>query len=138
MNKKEKKAWALAKKAHKGQKYGKKPYTNHILKVYKILKTVTKDEDILCAALLHDCVEDTQVDYNQIKKEFGKRVADLVQEVTKDKSRSKDGEFHIKTKDAFIIKLADMVHNLSGEKKGYFEKKVKSLNQICCELGAKK
>lgn len=134
MKSKEKKALELAKKVHQGQFYGKKPYTFHLLKVYKLLKTVTKDEDILCAALLHDCIEDSKVDYNQIKKEFGQRVADLVKEVTKDKSRVKEGEFHIKTKDAFIIKLADMLHNLSGDKKGYFEKKVRSMKQICCEL----
>ena len=56
MEKKERMAFILAQEAHKGQmRKGKnEDYITHPIKVYNILKGVTKDKDVLCAALLHD------------------------------------------------------------------------------------
>ena len=123
MEKKERMAFMLAQEAHKGQiRKGKnKDYITHPIKVYKILKGVTKDKDVLCAALLHDVIEDTRFNYEALKKKFGKRVADIVLEVTKDKK----GNFNIKTKEGLMVKLADMLHNIHDNKdKDYLKKKI--------------
>lgn len=48
---------------------------------------LTNDEEILAAALLHDTIEDTGVTYEDLKQEFGTRVADLVLAESEDKSK---------------------------------------------------
>ena len=122
-------AFALAQQAHKGQlRKGKnKDYITHPIKVYKILKGLTDKEDVLCAALLHDVIEDTKYTYNDLKKKFGKRVADIVMEVTKDKK----GNFNIKTKEGLVVKLADMLHNIhNNREKTYLRKKIKFVERL--------
>lgn len=54
------KAKVYAKVAHYKQKYGDKPYFNHLNQVYQKVKQYTNDENILAAALLHDVLEDTK------------------------------------------------------------------------------
>jgi (p)ppGpp synthase/HD superfamily hydrolase len=78
-----------------------------------------KDPDLVIAALLHDEIEDQEVPYELIAREFGKRVADVVKQVTDDKALSKEArkENQIKTaykksKDAKIVKLADKTSNM--------------------------
>lgn len=115
---------AFARKHHAGvpRKYSGKPYYTHPLAVYTILKGVTKDENVLCAALLHDLIEDTDVTYEDLVKEFGKIIAGLVWEVTKDKK----GNFPLETKEGLLIKLADMMDNIKDNKsKSYLQKKIK-------------
>ncbi len=79
------KALEFATVAHNGQvrKYTGEPYVNHCIEVVEILKQhgVT-DEATLCAAMLHDTVEDTEVTFQQIKNEFGHYVMRLVFFVT--------------------------------------------------------
>ena len=126
MNKKEKKAYDFAKNAHKGvkRKGSNLPYVTHPKAVYDILKRLTKDENILCAALLHDVIEDTNCKYKAVKKEFGIKIADIVQEVTKDKNKN----FNIRSKSGLMVKLADVLHNISDSKDGkYINKKIKFL-----------
>jgi len=103
----------LAGKLHKYQKRDDgSPYYDHVHATYTILRCVTNDEDVLCAALLHDVLEDTDTDYAYLKNEFGKKVADLVVEVTK-----VDRQFpNLKTKEGYMIKLADRLHNISTSK----------------------
>ena len=97
------------------------PYINHLLEVASLVAEAThgKDPGLVIAALLHDAIEDCEVPYELIEREFGKRVADLVQEVTDDKTLPKEvrKETQIKTaskksKDAKLIKLADKTSNL--------------------------
>jgi (p)ppGpp synthase/HD superfamily hydrolase len=128
---KEKLAWNFAKQAHKGQvrKFINKPYFGaHVVKVNGIVKQYTTNEDLLCAALLHDtledCYEDIEVGYIELKEIFGKRVADLVYELTSDGDEiddSYEGDkaaylsdkmIHMSS-DALIIKLADRLQNIS-------------------------
>ena len=70
----------FAVKAHAGtERRGKGyPYIVHPLEAVEIVATMTKDQELLAAAALHDTVEDTDVTVDQIRAEFGDRVADLV------------------------------------------------------------
>src|SRR5688572_29539451 len=62
------------------------PYINHPIEVLQILSTVggVTDNDILIAAVLHDTLEDTETTPEEIEKEFGQRVLELVKEVSDD------------------------------------------------------
>ena len=70
----------FAVKAHAGtERRGKGyPYIVHPLEAVEIVATMTKDQELLAAAALHDTVEDTDVTVEQIRTEFGDRVAALV------------------------------------------------------------
>ena len=74
------KAIVFAAKAHQGvERRGKGfPYIAHPLEAMAIVATMTNDQELLAAACLHDVLEDTDVTYEELKKEFGQRVADLV------------------------------------------------------------
>ena len=54
------------------------PYIVHPMEAVEIVATMTKDQELLAAAALHDTVEDTDVTVEQLREEFGDRVADLV------------------------------------------------------------
>ena len=73
-------AIVFAVRAHAGtERRGKGyPYIVHPLEAMEIVATMTSDQHLLAAAVLHDTVEDTDVTVDQIRAEFGERVADLV------------------------------------------------------------
>lgn len=76
----------FALKAHKGQKRKDgSSYILHPLEVAVIAGTMTRDEDVLAAAVLHDTVEDTSVTADDILENFGDRIAYLVASETEDK-----------------------------------------------------
>lgn len=70
----------FAVKAHAGtERRGKGyPYIVHPLEAVEIVATMTKDQELLAAAALHDTVEDTDVTVEQLREAFGDRVAELV------------------------------------------------------------
>ena len=70
----------FAVKAHAGtERRGKGyPYIVHPLEAVEIVATMTPDQELLAAAALHDTVEDTEVTVDQIRAEFGERIAALV------------------------------------------------------------
>ncbi len=120
-------AYHFAEKAHRSQirKDGETPYIVHPVMATKILMSIHADEDILISALLHDVPEDTSYTLNQVKEEFGAKVAFLVNGITKltavhyknENSQSietlKKMFFHIaKDPRVILIKLADRLHNL--------------------------
>ena len=74
-------AIVFAVKAHAGtERRGKGfPYIVHPMEAMEIVATMTPDQELLAAAALHDTVEDTDVTIEQIKAEFGARVASLVE-----------------------------------------------------------
>lgn len=74
------KAILYATKHHKGtRRKGKDiPYILHPLEAMAIVSTITEDQELIAAAALHDLIEDTSVTYDDINKEFGKRIADIV------------------------------------------------------------
>lgn len=119
-------AYEYAKLMHEGQKRESgEPYITHPLAVATILVDLGMDTDAICAALLHDVVEDTEATYDDVKKKFGPDCANLVDGVTKlDKIKlaSKEEQqaenirkiFLSMAKDirVIIIKLADRLHNM--------------------------
>jgi (p)ppGpp synthase/HD superfamily hydrolase len=97
------------------------PYINHLLEVASLVTEATggSDPNLVIAALLHDAVEDQEVPLKIIAREFGKQVADIVMEVTDDKSLPKEKRKRKqieaapkKSKGAKLIKLADKTSNL--------------------------
>ncbi|MCM1043724.1 MAG: bifunctional (p)ppGpp synthetase/guanosine-3',5'-bis(diphosphate) 3'-pyrophosphohydrolase, partial [Corallococcus sp.] len=119
-------AFKLAEMAHSGQfRASGRPYITHPTTVADILIDMGLDVDTICAALLHDTVEDTYVTDADIRKKFGDGIAYLVRGVTKlDKIKfhSKEEEqaenmrkmFFAMAKDirVMLIKLADRLHNM--------------------------
>lgn len=84
-------AIAFASRAHEGQfrKGTKRPYIVHPVEVAEIVGTMTADDEIICAAILHDTIEDCAgVTEEILKKEFGERVASIVAQESEDKSLS--------------------------------------------------
>lgn len=71
--------------------------------------------DVICAAYLHDTLEDTDTTYDELVKEFGPRVAELVYEVTQEGSKDNYGYYfpRLKSKDAILIKFADRASNIA-------------------------
>jgi guanosine-3',5'-bis(diphosphate) 3'-pyrophosphohydrolase len=99
----------------------KEPYINHLLEVATLVAEATegKDPNLVVAALLHDAIEDCEVPYKVIAKAFGSDVADLVAEVTDDKTIEKSERKKLqadnaskKTTRAKVLKLADKTSNL--------------------------
>lgn len=76
------KAIVFAVKAHAGtERRGKGfPYIVHPMEAVEIVATMTTDQELLAAAILHDAVEDTSVTLDDIRREFGDHVAKLVEE----------------------------------------------------------
>ena len=122
----EEKALEFATKAHGAQmrKYSDEPYIEHPKRVAEIVRSVPHTPAMICAAYLHDVVEDTEVEIEEIELKFGKQVALLVQELTDEymkvnyphlnrKARKeKEVERQAKmSKEAKTIKLADVIDN---------------------------
>lgn len=97
------------------------PYINHPIALADVLagEAGITDPVVLCAALLHDTIEDTQTTAEELRSEFGEEITGIVLEVTDDKSlpkaRRKEVQVehapHISSK-AKLVKLADKICNL--------------------------
>lgn len=122
------KALDLATKAHQGstRKSSNTPYILHPVEVAAIASRMTDNLDVLCAALLHDVVEDANISLDYIEKEFGSYVAMLVSCETENKRKdlpssqtwkirkleSINDLAKITDKGAKIIWLADKLSNM--------------------------
>ena len=119
------KAYTFAAEKHKNQKRKSgESYIIHPLNVAYILSNWGLDTQTICAALLHDVVEDTDATYEDIEKNFGEEVASLVEGVTKlsnlfktveeKKTKNYKKMFIAMEKDirVIILKLADRLHNV--------------------------
>jgi (p)ppGpp synthase/HD superfamily hydrolase len=106
---------------HEGQMYGRDPYSIHLEDVTGILIRFGHgaDEDLMSAGWLHDSLEDTRASYEDIERNLGPRVAELVRAVTDDP----EGEDRAARKalpmqviptvpGAVILKLADRIANV--------------------------
>ncbi len=97
------------------------PYINHLLEVAELVSGATPEPDtnLVIAALLHDTIEDTGVTTDELANRFGADVANLVAEVTDDKSLPKNERKRLqilnapkKSVRAQTIKLADKISNV--------------------------
>lgn len=79
-------AYSVALKAHEGQvrRGSREPYVTHPLAVAKRLREEGFDDETLAAAILHDAVEHSEVSLEQIVRDFGRRIAELVAALTED------------------------------------------------------
>jgi len=117
---------ALAFAAHKHRDQRRKdrdasPYINHPIALADVLVNEggVSDVEVLCAALLHDTVEDTATTPEELVDAFGPRVARIVAEVTDDKTLSKADRKRLQVEhaarlspEAKLVKLADKICNL--------------------------
>lgn len=117
------KAASFAARAHEGQfrKDGKTPYVAHPFRVAMIVRDVfgCEDEHVVAGALLHDTIEDTAADYDEIRAGFGEEVASIVAAMTKDmrlpeRLREPAYDEQLRKADwrARLVKLADTFDNL--------------------------
>lgn len=117
-------AAAFAARKHDGQTRadGVTPYFSHVSRVTLILSHVfgVTDPEVLTAAFLHDTVEDTATDYDELAEQFGERVADYVIALTKNvmlPKKRREEEYAARliaaTEPVKIAKLADLFDNLS-------------------------
>ena len=119
-------ALEFATQAHGEQKrkYSEEDYIEHPKRVAETVRTVPHTREMICAAYLHDVVEDTPVSIEEIEKKFGQKVALLVNELTdeyvkekyphlnrrKRKKKEVERQATIST-EAKTIKLADVIDN---------------------------
>lgn len=134
------KAISFAAQRHQGQMRKDKatPYVAHPMRVATLLTQEfgVRDPDVLCAALLHDTIEDTTTDRDDLTKEFGAKVAGWVALLTKDKRLPED-ERERKYFDGLagacvevkLCKLGDTLDNLLDVKSLEREKQEKALGK---------
>ncbi|MBV8879548.1 MAG: bifunctional (p)ppGpp synthetase/guanosine-3',5'-bis(diphosphate) 3'-pyrophosphohydrolase [Planctomycetaceae bacterium] len=113
--------FATWKHRHQFRRDGVTPYINHPRGVMAILRDEfgVRDVDTLAAGLLHDTIEDTATDYDEILERFGRKVADLVAVLTKDKrlpeaKRERDyfAQLSRASLPARLCKIADSLYNV--------------------------
>lgn len=111
-------------RAHEGQrrKDGRTPYAAHPYRVAMLVRHGfgCEDEPAIVAALLHDVIEDTPADYDEVQQHFGSEVADIVAALSKnmllpDAQREPEYDRRLAAADwrARLIKLADVLDNLA-------------------------
>lgn len=115
-------AVSFAARAHQfhTRKDGRTPYVAHVYRVAMTVRDVFGCDDpiVLASAILHDTIEDTPTDYDDIAKGFGRRVADCVSALTKnmllpEREREADYDRRLAKADwrARLVKLADVYDN---------------------------
>jgi len=116
------KAIIFATKAHTGQfrKGTNTPYILHTLEAGIIVSQIKSDEDLICSAILHDVIEDTDITFEIVKKKFNERIAHIVASESEDKSKSwKERKRYTlesltkqKSEDIGIVALGDKLSNM--------------------------
>ena len=120
------KAYSFALDAHQNQKRDEGvPYIIHPVAVANILTELKLDSATITTGLLHDTIEDTNVTYETVKKEFGEEVANLVDGVTKISALENKASINSKAENfrklilatskdirVLLVKLADRLHNM--------------------------
>jgi guanosine-3',5'-bis(diphosphate) 3'-pyrophosphohydrolase len=118
------KALAFAAHKHRDQRRkdaGASPYINHPIALADVLVNEggVHDVEVICAALLHDTVEDTATTHEELVNAFGARIARIVAEVTDDKRLPKAERKRLQiehaphvSREAKLVKLADKICNL--------------------------
>ena len=113
----------FAKKYHQGQlRKSGEPFYSHPLEVAYIISDYNLKTDVIAASILHDIVEDTEVTVEMILETFGRRIAEMVDRLTRDRPDGtklsvkeiirmayKNGD-----KEVLLIKIFDRLHNLQN------------------------
>lgn len=124
----------FATQAHQGtERRGKGfPYIIHCLEAMTIVATISKDPELLAAAVLHDTIEDTDVTEEELKEKFGERITQLVISET-DVKQAKDGKqltwkqrkqrdmdnLRKESREAKIVALGDKLSNMRAIARDY-------------------
>ena len=127
-------AIVFAVRAHAGtERRGKGfPYIVHPLEAVEIVSTMTPDQELLAAAALHDTVEDTDVTVEEIRREFGDRIASIVasESDTFEEGVSEEESWHSRkraaierlskaSRDSKIVALGDKLSNMRAIARDY-------------------
>jgi (p)ppGpp synthase/HD superfamily hydrolase len=123
-------ALGAARQAHAGQirnDSGGSPYIEHPLAVAELLLEHGCGEEVVAAALLHDVVEESELEVGDVRERFGAAVADLVEALTDDETiepyrRRKDlhrSEVEAAGPDALVIYAADKLTNIDALRRAY-------------------
>ncbi len=128
------KAILFAVQAHSGtERRGKGfPYIVHPMEAMEIVATMTSDQELLAAAALHDTVEDTEVTIDQLRGEFGERIASIVasESDTFEEGVSEEDSWHARKQaamdrlagaslDAKMVALGDKLSNMRAIARDY-------------------
>ena len=110
------------------------PYIVHPMEAVEIVATMTADQELLAAAALHDAVEDTEVTVEQIRAEFGERIASLVADESDvmPEGMTEEASWHQRKQaaidrlssashDAKIVALGDKLSNMRAIARDYAE-----------------
>jgi guanosine-3',5'-bis(diphosphate) 3'-pyrophosphohydrolase len=101
----------------------KSPYINHLIEVAELLSRVGGVTDLvtLQAAILHDTVEDTKTSFEELEREFGAKVREVVESVTDDKKLPKEERKRLQIEHAphiperaKLVKISDKISNVLG------------------------
>jgi (p)ppGpp synthase/HD superfamily hydrolase len=115
------KAVYWARKYHGDQKRKSgEPYYSHPLEVAYMVSEYKLNTDVIVASILHDIIEDTEVNAKMIHNAFGQRIAEMVDRLTRDRlNRSKlsvqeiiNNAYYKKDNEVLLIKLFDRLHNM--------------------------
>ena len=118
------KALAFSAKKHSNQKrkdIEESPYINHPIALANTLaQRWVIDENVLCAAILHDTLEDTETTVDELRENFGEKITSIVLEVSDDKSLDKKVRKRLQidhaaslSREAKLVKLADKIANIT-------------------------
>jgi guanosine-3',5'-bis(diphosphate) 3'-pyrophosphohydrolase len=131
--------FARRKHEHQFRRDGVTPYVEHPKAVMAILRDEfdVKDVDTLAAGLLHDTIEDTATDYDEVAGRFGKRVADYVALLTKDKRLPEEKRertyFALLARAPLpvrLCKIADSLHNVRDSDDAHRPKAAKKARKL--------
>jgi (p)ppGpp synthase/HD superfamily hydrolase len=110
------------------------PIVSHLVSVAMIVSDYTNDEDTICAALLHDSIEDTDYTADELQEDFGGPVRDIVEALSEPQTESNGGKTIWKKKknvyveqlkaapvEALIVCAADKIHNMRTMVEDYYD-----------------
>ncbi len=135
------KAKQFASEKHANQKYGKHSYMYHIEEVLSLAEQMGLSEELRIVSILHDTIEDTDTNWEELKKDFGTFVAEIVFILTKQENETYEDyiEGVSENKYARKVKVLDLMCNLknthlmedSERKNKLIDKYQKSLFFLC-------
>lgn len=117
-------ALAFAAEKHRDQRRkdaAASPYINHPIALADVLvnEAGITETEVICAALLHDTIEDTSTTGDELEETFGARIRSIVEEVTDDKGKGKSERKRLQiehaatiSREAKLVKLADKICNV--------------------------